>query len=82
MVYARPWFFDAVNHATREPMVVDLAEYERLPKDVKPLLVRAVNRQRYAVAQPVSPAPGPEPDEHACPCGSGDPYRACHGARP
>jgi ectoine hydroxylase-related dioxygenase (phytanoyl-CoA dioxygenase family) len=41
MVYARPWFFDDVNHINRIPLDMRLEHYEGLPESVRPLLVRA-----------------------------------------
>jgi hypothetical protein len=40
MVYARPWFFDDVNHPGRSPLAMSLADYEALPENLKPLLAR------------------------------------------
>jgi hypothetical protein len=41
MVYARPWFFDDVNHINRIPLDMSLEHYEALPASVRPLLIRA-----------------------------------------
>jgi Phytanoyl-CoA dioxygenase (PhyH)/SEC-C motif len=41
MVYARPWFFDHVNHVSRIPLDLPLEHYNELPVSVRPLLVRA-----------------------------------------
>jgi Phytanoyl-CoA dioxygenase (PhyH)/SEC-C motif len=41
MVYARPWFFDDVNHVKRIPLDMPVEDYERLPPTVRPLLIRA-----------------------------------------
>jgi hypothetical protein len=40
MVYARPWFFDQVNHIRRIPLDMPLERYEALPQSVRPLLIR------------------------------------------
>ena len=41
MVYARPWFFDDVNHKWRIPLDMPIEHYEELPASVRPLLIRA-----------------------------------------
>ena len=41
MVYARPWFFDDVNHVNRISLDMPLERYEELPESVRPLLLRA-----------------------------------------
>jgi hypothetical protein len=41
MVYARPWFFDHVNHVNRIPLDMPLERYQETPASVRPLLVRA-----------------------------------------
>ena len=41
MVYARPWFFDDVNHPGRSPLNMTLKEFEALPDNLKSLLQRA-----------------------------------------
>jgi len=41
MVYARPWFFDDVNHVKRIPLDMPVEDYEELPPAVRPLLIRA-----------------------------------------
>jgi hypothetical protein len=41
MVYARPWFFDDVNHVKRIPLDMPVEDYEQLPPAVRPLLIRA-----------------------------------------
>ena len=54
MVYARPWFFDDVNHPGRSPLNMDLAEFSALPDETKPLLLRAyaqAMRARFLAGQ-------------------------------
>jgi len=46
MVYARPWFFDHVNHVGRISLDMPLEHYNELPESVRPLLIRAFS---YAV---------------------------------
>jgi hypothetical protein len=41
MVYARPWFFDQVNHLKRIPLDMPLEHYEALAQSLRPLLTRA-----------------------------------------
>jgi Phytanoyl-CoA dioxygenase (PhyH)/SEC-C motif len=41
MVYARPWFFDDVNHVKRIPLDMSVEHYEQLPASLRPLLIRA-----------------------------------------
>jgi ectoine hydroxylase-related dioxygenase (phytanoyl-CoA dioxygenase family) len=41
MAYARPWFFDQVNHIGRNPLDMPLKTYRALPASVHPLLTRA-----------------------------------------
>jgi Phytanoyl-CoA dioxygenase (PhyH)/SEC-C motif len=41
MVYARPWFFDQINHLKRIPLDMPPEHYEALPQSVRPLLIRA-----------------------------------------
>lgn len=45
MVYARPWFFDEVNHTNRPPLVMPLATYRSLSDAAKQLTVRAFSAQ-------------------------------------
>jgi ectoine hydroxylase-related dioxygenase (phytanoyl-CoA dioxygenase family) len=92
MVYARPWFFDHANHVSRIPLDMPLDHYNRLPEQVRRLLVRAYS---YAArthwneadgssraAQPAAPDPasiGKVGRNDPCPCGSGKKYKHCHG---
>jgi hypothetical protein len=46
MVYARPWFFDYVNHVARVPLDMPLDDYNKLPASLHPLMTRAYS---YAV---------------------------------
>ncbi len=41
MVYARPWFYDDVNHVNRIPLDMPVEDYERLPSALRRLLTRA-----------------------------------------
>jgi uncharacterized protein YecA (UPF0149 family) len=94
MVYARPWFFDQVNHIRRIPLDMPIEDYEALPQSVRPLLIRAYSyavRARWhetahATAAPrAAAAPGEPPSRQKvgrndpCPCGSGRKYKHCHG---
>jgi ectoine hydroxylase-related dioxygenase (phytanoyl-CoA dioxygenase family) len=95
MVYARPWFFDQVNHIWRIPLDMPLEHYEALPQSVRPLLIRAYSyamRARWhetdarARAAPrAAAASGERPSRQKvgrndpCPCGSGRKYKHCHG---
>jgi hypothetical protein len=68
MVYARPWFFDDVNHTNRIPLDMSIEHYEQLPASVHPLLIRAYShatrarwqeadgRGRVAERSPVAPS--------------------------
>jgi ectoine hydroxylase-related dioxygenase (phytanoyl-CoA dioxygenase family) len=44
MVYARPWFFDDINHPERSPLNMPLAVFNALPDQIKPLLLRAYSQ--------------------------------------
>jgi hypothetical protein len=41
MVYARPWFYGRSNQVSHVTLDMPIAQYEALPKSVRPLLVRA-----------------------------------------
>jgi hypothetical protein len=95
MVYARPWFFDDSNHVSRIPLDMPLDHYGRLPVSLRPLLTRAFSyavRARWhevdardRVRQGTGPARndpsswGKVGRNDACPCGSGQKYKQCHG---
>jgi hypothetical protein len=94
MVYARPWFFDQLNHIKRIPLDMPLEQYEALPQSLRPLLIRAYSyalRARWHETEArLSPAPrgsgaGDPSTRHKvgrndpCPCGSGRKYKHCHG---
>jgi ectoine hydroxylase-related dioxygenase (phytanoyl-CoA dioxygenase family) len=44
LVYARPWFFDEVNHRARIPLDMSLEDYAALPESLRPLLIRAFSQ--------------------------------------
>lgn len=48
MVYARPWFFDEVNHVGRTSLDMPLEQFAQLPPDVQPLLSRAYSQAMRA----------------------------------
>jgi hypothetical protein len=48
MVYARPWFFDEVNHIGRTALDMPLEQFGRLPSEVQPLLSRAYSQAMRA----------------------------------
>jgi hypothetical protein len=94
MVYARPWFFDQVNHIRRIPLDMPIEDYEALPQSVCALLIRAYSyamRARWhetagasaaprAAANPGEPRSGQKVGRNdPCPCGSGRKYKHCHG---
>jgi Phytanoyl-CoA dioxygenase (PhyH)/SEC-C motif len=95
MVYARPWFFDDVNHINRLSMDMPLEDYEALPEEVRKLLIRAFSyatRSRWQQADSRGPAArvgGSAPRQiplrgkvgrnDPCPCGSGRKFKQCHG---
>jgi ectoine hydroxylase-related dioxygenase (phytanoyl-CoA dioxygenase family) len=82
LVYARSWFWDAVNHDRRDPLRMELETFMELPPEVQRVMVRAIRRQ--LLDGPVaSKAPAPEApeEERTCPCGSGEPYSTCHGKK-
>jgi len=95
MVYARPWFFDDVNHINRISLDMPLERYEELPESVRPLLRRAFSfatRARWHEADPRgrmsermpkdSPNRGKVGRNDPCPCGSGKKFKQCHGRSP
>jgi hypothetical protein len=41
MVYARPWFFDDINHLGRTPLDMPLEVFAQMPLETRPLLSRA-----------------------------------------
>jgi len=54
MVYARPWFFDDVNHMDRIPLDMPLEMFRQLPAEHRQLLSRAYSSQvraRWLAAQ-------------------------------
>jgi hypothetical protein len=79
MVYARPWFFDDVNHVNRIPLDLPIDDYERLPATVRPLLIRAFShatRARWQQLDARAPAvdrqvPPPPPSVQAAGAGAG-----------
>jgi hypothetical protein len=92
MVYARPWFFDDVNHINRISLDMPLDHYDELPESVRPLLIRAFSyatRSRWNEAD--SRGRGAQPNSKnsshrgkvgrndPCPCGSGKKFKQCHG---
>jgi hypothetical protein len=94
MVYARPWFFDQVNHIRRIPLDMPLDHYEALPQSVRPLLIPAFSyamRARWHETEARSSAASRRTDagdpssrhkvgrNDPCPCGSGRKYKHCHG---
>jgi hypothetical protein len=92
MVYARPWFFDEVNHANRVSLDMTLEQYDQLPPSVRPLLTRAFSqatRARWHQADAREPAPLRDANDPAtwgklgrndpCGCGSGKKFKQCHG---
>jgi ectoine hydroxylase-related dioxygenase (phytanoyl-CoA dioxygenase family) len=94
MVYARPWFFDQVNHIRRIPLDMPLEQYEALPQSVRSLLIRAYSyamRARWHEtearlnAAPRGDGASDPPTRQKvgrndpCPCGSGRKYKHCHG---
>jgi hypothetical protein len=92
MVYARPWFFDQVNHVKRIPLDMPLEHYEGLPASFRPLLIRAFSyairaRWNETHVRPSAPlrSDGEPSSRHKvgrndpCPCGSGRKYKHCHG---
>jgi hypothetical protein len=97
MVYARPWFFDNVNHVNRIPLDMPIEQYDKMPASVRPLLTRAFSyavrarwdevdaRRPAGVRAGVSAANDPPGfgravgRNDACPCGSGQKYKHCHG---
>jgi ectoine hydroxylase-related dioxygenase (phytanoyl-CoA dioxygenase family) len=92
MVYARPWFFDQVNHVKRIPLDMPLEHYEGLPASFHPLLIRAFSYAMHARwnethVRPNAPlrSDGKPSSRHKvgrndpCPCGSGRKYKHCHG---
>ena len=48
LVYTKTWFFDEVNHVKRSPLGMTLAQYEALPEEVQPLLLRAFSQHMRA----------------------------------
>jgi hypothetical protein len=48
MVYARTWFFDEINHPNRPSLGMTLDEYNNLPEDVQPLVMRAFSQHARA----------------------------------
>jgi ectoine hydroxylase-related dioxygenase (phytanoyl-CoA dioxygenase family) len=40
LVYTRTWFFDEINHVKRSPLGMTLEQYQALPKELEPLLLR------------------------------------------
>jgi hypothetical protein len=94
MVYARPWFFDQLNHVRRIPLDMPLEDYEALPQSVRPLLIRAFSyamrarwhetEARLTAARQGTGGGGASTRHNAgrndpCPCGSGKKYKHCHG---
>ena len=64
MVYARPWFFDDVNHVNRIPLDMSVEHYEALPASVRPLLIRAYShatRTRWQDADGRGRVANPDP---------------------
>jgi len=89
MVYARPWFFDYVNHVARIPLDMPLEHYNKLPSSLHPLLTRAYSyavRARWGEVDGRPPATSNDPSKWGkvgrndpCPCGSGKKFKQCHG---
>jgi ectoine hydroxylase-related dioxygenase (phytanoyl-CoA dioxygenase family) len=92
MVYARPWFFDHVNHITRIPLDMPLDHYNKLPESARRLLIRAfsyASRTRWHEADARGRAGQRNPNDLSslgkvgrndpCPCGSGKKHKHCHG---
>ena len=48
LVYTKTWFFDEINHVKRSPLGMTLAQYEALPKEMQPLLLRAFSQHMRA----------------------------------
>lgn len=69
-IYSRPWFRDDANYVKQKSLVVPEIEYQRIPQALKPLFSWSVSDTEDSVAI--------DPDAN-CPCGSGRPYRQCHG---
>ncbi|MET0595330.1 MAG: phytanoyl-CoA dioxygenase family protein [Polyangiaceae bacterium] len=48
LVYTKTWFFDEINHTKRTPLGMTLAQYEALPQEMQPLLLRAFTQHMRA----------------------------------
>jgi ectoine hydroxylase-related dioxygenase (phytanoyl-CoA dioxygenase family) len=48
LVYTKTWFFDEINHVKRSPLGMTLAQYEALPEEMQPLLLRALSQHMRA----------------------------------
>lgn len=48
LVYTRTWFFDEINHVKRSPLGMTLDQYEALPENLKPLLLRGFTQHMRA----------------------------------
>lgn len=48
MVYARSWFFDEINHPLRPSLGMTLDEYNELPEEVRPLVMRVFSQHARA----------------------------------
>lgn len=98
MVYARSWFFEDINHFGMSPFDLPPEERDKLPRSMRPLLVRVLSqamRRQRAAAEGVGPARAVEPAiaadpspagkvgrNDSCPCGAGRKFKQCHGQLP
>ncbi|HWA78391.1 MAG TPA: phytanoyl-CoA dioxygenase family protein [Polyangiaceae bacterium] len=48
LVYTKTWFFDEINHVKRSPLGMTLEQYEALPEELQPLLLRAFSQHMRA----------------------------------
>jgi ectoine hydroxylase-related dioxygenase (phytanoyl-CoA dioxygenase family) len=48
LVYTKTWFFDEMNHVKRSPLGMTLAQYNAMPEELQPLLLRAFSQHMRA----------------------------------